>query len=379
MGIYIRCTKCKSDYKLGVTFCKKCGNNIGGYKKYKVAVKTPEGRRIVRLVDNLTLAKRVENSIKGKIAEKKILGVVAAPSIVVVWSQYLDWAKRNKKSWDSDKSRWKLHVEPFIKNRNMDGVTRADVEKILVRMETKGGREGNGCSKATIKQVAVLINRVYNWAKEHDLYYGVNPASNIKISMPDNKVTECLTKDELERLKNTLDTWNNRMAALFTYFALYTGLRRGDIMNLEWGHVDMKKGFMSIRDPKGKPIILPISKKALEVLEQVREISTHPESKYVFHNRFGEKRVNFTHIWYRIRENAKLPAGFRFHGLRHTFASYLASSGEVDLYTLQKLLNHQSPEMTQRYAHLLDEALRRGANVADKVFSGNRKPSTHSD
>jgi hypothetical protein len=76
-------------------------------------------------------------------------------------------------------------------------------------------------------------------------------------------------------------------------------------------------------------------------------------------------------LWARIRKQAKISKGFRFHGLRHTFASYLASSGELDLYTLQKLLNHQTPEMTQRYAHLLDEALRRGANVADRMISGN--------
>ena len=62
-----------------------------------------------------------------------------------------------------------------------------------------------------------------------------------------------------------------------------------------------------------------------------------------------------------------------YHDMRHTFATYLASSGEVDLYTLQKLLNHQTPEMTQRYAHLLDEALIRSANVADKVFNCQSK------
>ena len=53
------------------------------------------------------------------------------------------------------------------------------------------------------------------------------------------------------------------------------------------------------------------------------------------------------------------------HGLRHTFASHLASRGKVDLYTLQKLLPHGSPLMMQRYAHLADEALRKAAVVAD--------------
>ena len=51
------------------------------------------------------------------------------------------------------------------------------------------------------------------------------------------------------------------------------------------------------------------------------------------------------------------------HGLRHTYASILASSGQVDMYTLQKLLTHKSPQMTQRYAHLRDETLKRASDL----------------
>ena len=57
------------------------------------------------------------------------------------------------------------------------------------------------------------------------------------------------------------------------------------------------------------------------------------------------------------------------HGLRHHFASALASSGKVDLYSLQKLLTHKTPSMTQRYAHLRDDALRRASDVASDLFS----------
>lgn len=54
---------------------------------------------------------------------------------------------------------------------------------------------------------------------------------------------------------------------------------------------------------------------------------------------------------------------------RHVFASMLASSGKVDFYQLQKLLTHKSPQMTQRYAHLRDEALRKASGVADDIIS----------
>jgi len=67
---------------------------------------------------------------------------------------------------------------------------------------------------------------------------------------------------------------------------------------------------------------------------------------------------------------AGLPRSFRAnHGLRHSYASALASSGEVDMYVLQKLLTHKSPQMTQRYAHLRDETLRRGVNVMARIVT----------
>jgi integrase len=70
----------------------------------------------------------------------------------------------------------------------------------------------------------------------------------------------------------------------------------------------------------------------------------------------------------RIKNNAELPDGFRpLHGLRHVYASMLASSGKVEMYTLQKLLTHKSPIMTQRYAHLRDETLKRASEVAGDI------------
>ena len=71
-----------------------------------------------------------------------------------------------------------------------------------------------------------------------------------------------------------------------------------------------------------------------------------------------------------IKRKAGLPDDFRpLHGLRHAFASGLASSGQVDLYTLQKLLTHKPPEMTQRYAHLRNETLKKALNLAGQIVA----------
>ena len=386
MGIFLRCTKCKSDHKLGVKVCKRCGSQLATNKSYKVAVKGLDGRRTVRLVDTFSLAKRVESSLKGKVAEKRILNVQKAPLISEVWDKYALWAVANKKSYRHDLGRWKWHVAPHVKDKRMDQIYPHDVEAILNGMQkfrtgfkkkgSVGGHERvpEPHSPATKKQVLVLVKRVYNWAIKRELYRGENPATKIEAPKVNNEVTECLTAEELERLIAVLDSWVNKLAALVVRFALYTGFRLDEVIGLEWENVDLEKKFVRLHDPKGNPVTLPAGEEALRILHLAEKLKPFSGCRYVFPNGGGGGRVSFGKIWSRIRKRSGIANGFRFHGLRHTFASYLASSGDVDLYTLQKLLNHQSPEMTQRYAHLLDEALRKGANVADKVF-GNGAPA----
>jgi integrase len=283
---------------------------------------------------------------------------------------------KNKKDWRHDLGRWKWHVAPHIKDKRMDQLSPHEVETIIDSMKKikTGFKKKNAESPdeivpgrhapATRKQLLALIKRVYNWAINRELYLGPNPAAKINAPKVNNQVTEYLTKPELDKLIGVLDSWVNKRAALIVRFALYTGFRLDEVIGLEWKDADLEKRFVRQVDPKGNPITLPVCDEAVRILWDAKK---HLRS-YVFPNKDGQRRVSFGKIWSRIRKNAELPDGFRFHGLRHTFASHLASSGEVDLYTLQKLLNHQDPKMTQRYAHLLDEALRKGVNVADKVF-----------
>ena len=110
-----------------------------------------------------------------------------------------------------------------------------------------------------------------------------------------------------------------------------------------------------------------------EMAEQV--LTTHPDtgSDFVFPGRGGNQRIECKRPLTRIKAKAELPEDFRIlHGLRHVYASMLASSGKVDLYTLQNLLTHKSPLMTQRYAHLRDEALMQASNV----ITGLMRPET---
>jgi integrase len=149
---------------------------------------------------------------------------------------------------------------------------------------------------------------------------------------------------------------------------LFTGMRRSELFKLQWDHIDFERGFILIVNPKGGvDQKIPLNDAARSLLYQ------HPRSQsaYVFPGRGGRQRTDINKQVNRIKAAAGLPKGFRaLHGLRHVFASMLASSGKVDMYTLQRLLTHKSPLMTQRYAHLRDDALKRAADVAGDIIGG---------
>ena len=191
------------------------------------------------------------------------------------------------------------------------------------------------------------------------------------ITMPrvDNETTEDLDADELARLIQAIEDEPNIQAANFMRLAMFTGMRRGELFKLEWRDVDFDRGFIHIREPKGgKSQKIPLNDAARNVLEGHPRVEGSP---FVFPGQGGKQRVTIQVASNRIKARAGLPADFRpLHGLRHLFASTLASSGQVDMLTLQKLLTHKSPNMTRRYSHLRDDALKQASEVAGNLLGG---------
>jgi integrase len=186
-----------------------------------------------------------------------------------------------------------------------------------------------------------------------------------------NAKTEDLSPKQLQKLLKIIEKDEHPQAGSMMKMALFTGMRRGELFKLKWENINFDRGFINILDPKGGPDEkIPLNDSARELLEN------HPKAKspYVFPGRAGGQRVNIAKQVNKIKKAAGLPEDFRpLHGLRHVYASMLASSGEVGMYTLQKLLTHKDPKMTQRYAHLRDEALKRASEVAGNIIQNASK------
>jgi integrase/ribosomal protein L40E len=369
MAIHIYCTKCYTSNGLNAKACSNCGEVFGRDKKYRVCVSV-KGKRDTRVVDNLTLARQKEATLKADL-ERKLMGIEEekpAPTLAEVWAKYLPWAKEHKKSWNNDLKYYQKHLAPRFGSKALDSITPLDIEKMKLELKKGLNKRGKPYAPATIKHQLVLLRRLYNLAHKWGVYAGKSPLESVSLPKIDNQITEFLRDEELVRLLDTLEKWPIRESARFIKFALLTGLRRGELFKLTWDDVDFERGLIRLRDPKGgKTENLPVSNEAQEILRTLEAVST-----YVFPGKDGKQRTNFNGPWRRIREAAGLPLNFRFHGLRHHFASTLVSNG-VDLLVVQKLLTHKDAKTTQRYAHLSPGALKEAAVRSGELLTPKPK------
>lgn len=273
-----------------------------------------------------------------------------------LWNRYKE--QNHLKGIAQDESRYRKYLKPYFEKKEPKDLVPLDVDRLRLRMKKER-------SPQTIKLVLSLLRRIANFGIRKRL---CDPLP-FAIEMPKvhNEKTEDLTPEELGRLLEVIDQDSNSDAANLMKLVLFKGMRRGEIFKLKWEDVDFERGFISLQDPKGGlDQKIPLNDGAREVLES----RTRTESPYVFPGRDGKQRTEIKKPVNRIKAEAGLPKDFRpLHGLRHVYASMLASSGQVDLYTLQKLLTHKSPQMTQRYAHLRDEALKRASALAGELIS----------
>lgn len=375
MAIQLYCSNCYTTSALNSKECSGCGKAFGRDRKFRVRV-SMKGKRVTRVVDNLTIAREVEAAFKGDLVrdEFEITSHKAkkATTLADVWDKYLPWAKEYKGTWRDDSYHYGKHIEPRFGSKALESITPFDIEKMKSELKKGLNAHGKPYAAATIKHQIVLLRRLFNVARKWGMYEGGNPVERVQMPKIDNQRTEFLTNDELTRLMETLDAWPVKESAAFVKFAMLTGLRRGELFKLTWDDVDFERSLVTLRTPKGgKTTTLPLSAQAIAVLR-----SLDVTASFVFpgkKNKQGtdegfKQRTDFKGPWERIRKAAGLPGDFRFHGLRHHFASTLVSNG-VDLGIVRELLTHKHVGTTERYAHFAPATVKEAANKAGELLT----------
>ena len=274
-----------------------------------------------------------------------------------LWQEY-EANKADSKAINTDRGRFEKYLMPDFGNKEPHKIIRLEADRLRIRLLKT-------LKPQTVKHVFGLLKRIVSFGVSRQLCQNLNfIVETVKV---DNQKTEDLNPEQLKNLLTAIENSTDIEAANIMRLALYTGMRRGEMFKLKWNDIDFQRGFIAIRNPKGGVSQkIPLNEQARKVLEN------HPKTEgkeNVFLRPDGEPFTDIRRRVNPIKQAAGIPDDFRaLHGLRHSYASMLASSGKVDLYTIQKLLTHKSPLMTQRYAHLRDAALRDASTLAGQII-----------
>lgn len=258
-----------------------------------------------------------------------------------------------KRSARDDRSMLATHLKDFCA-RKLSDITRNDVVLLHGSIGTSAPYRAN--------RVVALLRKMFNLAKDWGLFAGENPATRIQFFKEVSR-DRFLHPDELPRVFAAIaEEPDIRVRAAFLT-ALLTGARREEVLTMRWEDINWKRAEWRIPYTKAdRPHVLPLVKPLLTMLKQLPRDS---ENAYVYSGRNGlGHRVNMKRAWQRIRTKAGV-TDVRFHDLRRTMGSWLASSGE-SLQLIGKVLNHSSVSTTAIYARLdlnpVRQALERNAD-----------------
>jgi len=239
----------------------------------------------------------------------------------------------------------------------------------------KAGLSGRPCSPSTVNRYLSALSHAFSIACREWEWIEDSPMKRVsKFKEPRGRV-RFLSDDERKRLLKACEQ-TNWLLYLAVVLALSTGMRRGEIMNLRWGDVDLQAGQITLHDTKnGERRAVPLTGLAEQLLfGYAQRAGDVQEADLLFpgHRRAGRgeqrKPVDFRQPWEQALEAAQIK-DFRFHDLRHSAASYLAMNG-ASMTDIAEVLGHKTLQMVKRYSHLSEAHTKQVvASMNEKIFA----------
>ena len=248
---------------------------------------------------------------------------------------------KKKRSYDKDVERAKV-LGRYFGDMQADNVKPTMVESFQHKLLETKSRNGRKYRPATVNRMVALTKRIYNLAVREDMALK-NPCWKVAMLKEDNQRDRTLTLGEFERLVSELP----KSVISIVYLAYYTGMRRGEILNLTWEKVNMRVGFIDL-EPKDTKTSEPRRLYFNDVLWSIfkGEHAGKGRSHFVF-TRKGRPVKSIRKGFEGALKRAKIK-NFRFHDLRHTFNTNMRKAG-VDQTVIMKLTGHKTLAMFNRY------------------------------
>jgi len=241
------------------------------------------------------------------------------------------------------------HFERLVGKCNSKQLTQNTIDKYILE-------RGKEVVRSTVNKDIRNLKAFINWCRGNRY---VNGEIKIRLLKEDERPVKSLSNTQVKKLLSTSKPYKTlRMRILL---ALGTGLRRGDIESLRVSDVDFENSYVTTRSKKtrksmgARPVPVPVM---VELKKYVSGLDAEQEK--IFNDNFSQYR------WNKIRQKISL-ADFKFHDLRKTFGSVLAQNG-VSTAVIQKLLEHSSPDLTNKVYTNVDPVLR---HAVDQIPVGD--------
>ena len=323
-------------------------------KTWWISFTTPSGERIRRSAATESKVQAQELHDKLKAESWRIAKLGDKPKRTWDEAAY-KWLMESqlKKSHREDVSKisW---LQNYFRGKYLDELTRDVIAKV-------GELKFKGTSPATANRLLALIRAILRKAALEWDWIDKPPV--IKLYRESKRRVRYLTPLQANTLLQELP----EHLADMVRFSLATGLRRANVTKLEWSQVDIARRVAWIHGDQakaGKPIHVTLNVTAIDVL--TKQIGKHPKAVFTYKGK-PVTQVN-TKAWYKALERAGIE-NFRWHDLRHTWASWLTQQG-VPLNVIQEMGAWESSEMVKRYAHLAPEQFAKHARVVDDMLNG---------
>ncbi|MEL7293624.1 MAG: site-specific integrase [Pseudomonadota bacterium] len=243
----------------------------------------------------------------------------------------------------------------FLADRPLEEIKAWDIQQWVTEKRKQG--RAPATIEYTFNRLKAALNRAVEWEfiESHNL-------SSVKIAKEDNTRIRYLSESEESALLSALAAREAQLLAgqesksYADYFmpliilAMHTGLRKGEMLSLRWESVSFENLYLTVLSENAKSKkkrTVPLNDTAFTMLSKWR--NQNPNAEYVFVHE-GKRVSFFQYPWQQLLKTAGIE-NFRFHDLRHHFASKLVMAG-VDLNVVRELLGHADLKMTLRYAHL---------------------------
>jgi len=312
------------------------------------------GRTIQRSTgtEDKAQAQEYHDKLKVSLWEQQRLGVKprrAWKEAVVRW--LAETSEKATHLRDIEKLRW---LDPFLGTLMLDEITRDVIDRVKSeRLKT--------VSKSTVNRYLALVRAILLRAR--DEWEWIDRVPKVKLFRQGPGRERSITVEQAGMLLGELPAHQRDVVM----FALATGLRQANVLRLEWSHVNLEAAHAWVgaeESKNGKPIAVPLNATALEVLR--RQLGKHAQRVFTYATK-PLANAN-TRAWRNALKRAGIE-NFRWHDLRHTWATWHRQSG-TPTHELQRLGGWRTSVMVERYAHLAPDHLARAAERLDSLLGG---------